>query len=135
MAGVSTVVAGFSTGVPTLSVAVSVAFSAAAAVLRTLVVAPLAEAVAFLVAFLVVVEVRLAAVRVRLADLVTSVWATLVSSTTEPLTTVTTFAASLRAVVRVALAERSMSAVALRAEVTAPLTWATVVSAWATRSL
>src|SRR6478735_727644 len=78
MAGVSTVVAGFSTGVPTLSAAFSVAFSAATAVLRTLVVAPLAEVVAFLVAFLVVVLVRLAAVRVRLADLVTSVWKTMV---------------------------------------------------------
>src|SRR3954447_2759181 len=119
VAGFAGFSAAVSSVVPTLSAAFSVAFSAAAAVLRTLVVAPLAEVVAFLVAFFVVVLVRLAAVRVRLADLATSVWATLVSSTTEPPTTVTTFAASLRAVVTVAFADRSMSALALRAEVTA----------------
>ncbi len=57
-------------------------------------VAPLAEEVVFFAAFLVVVEVRLAAVRVAFADFLTSVLATLVSSTTEPVTTAATFAAS-----------------------------------------
>jgi hypothetical protein len=75
-----------------------------------------------------------AAVRVRCADFFTTVSATLVSSATVWPRTVVTFAASLRPVVMVALADRSMSAAARRAEVTAPLAWATVTSAWATRS-
>ena len=58
-------------------------FSAATAVLRALVVTALADVVAFLEAFFVVVVVRLAAVRVRLTEPLTSVSASLVSSATE----------------------------------------------------
>ena len=78
---------------------------------------------------------RLAAVRVAAADLVTVAVASVASSTTESAMASAATTACLRPVVIVALAERWMSVADLRTVVTAPLPRAKVASACATRSL
>ena len=120
---------------PTLAAALVVALALLLAVLRALVPVAFADVRVRAAALRVVVDVRLAAVRVCLTPSSTSATTVLASPLTWALMSSASRVASWRPVVKVALAERSMSLTALRAVVTAPLPSATVASACERRSL